>query len=163
MRTLVLISLLLMLSASSTLGAEDRIFYQWTTEDGVLGMADDPKRVPSRYRGEAIKRTSSSIGKGVQVTEVAIPAAEYRVRIQASLKRLQVIRAATTVFPNQSEGCDGPIVVTKERHTHTPLSTSWTGTNTYNSMFYVVRNSCGERVSATLVNPEAEIEIETSN
>ena len=48
--------------AIATLGlaaseASGETFLAWTTDDGVLAYADDPKRVPAKYRDAARERT----------------------------------------------------------------------------------------------------------
>jgi len=38
------------------------VMYQWTTPDGVVGLTDDPGRIPERYRATATPHVESGTG-----------------------------------------------------------------------------------------------------
>jgi hypothetical protein len=121
-------------------------FYQWTTDGGDVSTTDDPKRIPAKYRDVAIERSFAQVGKDAKVTEMVIPAAEYQAQLEASLERLRRLAARTTTSP-RIEGCDGPITVAQERHDYEERG------NSYNSLFYVVKDACGNVKSVTRSNP----------
>jgi hypothetical protein len=121
-------------------------FYQWTLPNGDLAMADDAKHVPEMYKAVAVKRTFAQVGEDAKVTEVTVSGADYQASLEASLERYRRIAARTTTSPSV-EGCEGPITVAQERHDYEERG------NAYNSLFYVVKDSCGNVKSVTRSNP----------
>lgn len=140
------------IAGSSDAAEPSDAFYQWTLPNGDVMMTDDVKRIPVKYRDIAVERSFAQVGKDAKVTEVTIPAADYAASLEQSLDRARKTAERTVVVASE-EPCDGPVTVTQERHERTPRATSWTGSNTYNSMFYVMRDSCGNVKSVTLTNP----------
>lgn len=167
-RSLILTVLLALLggaffiAGSSAAEETARYFYQWVDEDGVAAATDDVKRIPSKYREAAQKREFAEVGEHAAITEVTIPGADYQASLEASLERQRKVAARTVENPNRTEDCDGPVTVKQERHERVPANTSWTGSNTYNSMFFVVRDSCGNVKSITLQNPIPVVNLETN-
>lgn len=159
-KSLILIALLplvggaFFLVGSSAAEEPSGFFYQWVDEDGVASATDDVKRIPKKYRETALRRSFANAGKDVAITEMTVPAAEYQAAVEASLERLRKNAAQTNENPNRIEACDGPVTVAQERRDRVSPTSGWTGSNTYNSMFYVVRDSCGNVKSVTLTNPE---------
>ncbi len=127
-------------------------FYQWTLSDSGISVTDDVKRIPAKYQDIAVKRSFTDLAEVVKATEIIIPSADRTAALEASLDRGRKLAARLATTP-RTERCDGPITVAQERRDHTPKATSWTGSNSYNSMFYVSRDSCGDEVSVTLTNP----------
>ena len=121
-------------------------FYQWTLPNGDVNMTDDAKRIPAMYKDIAIKRSFAQVGEDANITEMTIPGAEYQAALEASLERSRKLAARTAVSP-RVEGCDGPVTVGQERHDYVERG------NSYNSLFYVVRDTCGNVKSVTRANP----------
>ena len=155
MRTPMLIVLFLGILALLVQGAEAGTYHQWTTEEGTLAFTDDPKRIPGKYKNVAEKR---DLGKDSLGSYSRFTVAVARETLQDRLEYLRESSLVAGSNLNHMETCDGHTTVTRERHSYTSPRTSWTGSNAYNSTFYVVRDSCGNPQSVTLINPKAEIE-----
>jgi hypothetical protein len=121
-------------------------FYQWTLPNGDIQMTDDAKRIPAKYKDIAIKRSFAQVGKDAKVTEVKVKADEYSAELQASLERLRRLNDRTTTSPSAPE-CTGTITVAQERRDYVERG------NSYNSLFYIVHDSCGNEISMTRTNP----------
>jgi hypothetical protein len=141
---------LMMWAGSSDAAEPSGSFYQWTLSNGDVNMTDDVKRIPAEYRSIAVKRSFAQVGKDANVTERVVPNADYQASLEKSLERSRKIAARTVTSP-RVEGCDGPITVTQERRGYEERG------NAYNSLFYVVRDSCGNVKSETRQNPELRV------
>lgn len=122
-------------------------FYQWTLPNGDISMTDDVKRIPANYRDIAVKRSFAQVGRDANMAERTVPNAEYQASLERKLDRSRKAMARTAINA-RIEGCDGFITVGQERRNHKERD------NTYNSLFYVVRDSCGNVKSVTRQNPE---------
>ncbi len=152
MRTTLLIILLFTTLALPVQGARADM-YQWTTDAGTLAFTDNPRRIPAKYEAAAEQFNLGKLGSYSRFT-----VAQPRVTLRDRLKQLRSRQAPVGPNLNHVETCGGPTTVTKERHSYTSPRTGWTGSNAYNSTFYVVRDSCGNPQSVTLINPKAEID-----
>ena len=128
-------------------------FYQWTLPNGDVMVTDDAKRIPAMYKDIAVKRSFAQVGEDAKITEMTIPGADYAAALEASLARSRKLAARTATSP-RVEGCEGPITVAQERRDYVERG------NSYNSLFYVVHDSCGNEVSATRTNPIPLIRVE---
>jgi hypothetical protein len=125
-------------------------FYQWTDTGGAINMTDDVKHIPAKYKDVAVKRSTEDVGKNFPMTPVTVKSADYRAELQATLERQRAIAANTTVTPDL-EPCPGAVSVAQVRESYEERG------NTYNSMFYVVTDACGQVVSKTRENPRIQI------
>jgi hypothetical protein len=75
-----------------------------------------------------------------------VKADEYSAELQASLERLRRLNDRTTTSPSAPE-CTGTITVAQERRDYVERG------NSYNSLFYIVHDSCGNEISMTRTNP----------
>ena len=131
-----------------------RTYYSWTTDDGSFAYTDDPKLIPSKYR-EVVKTNSfADLDESVQTTTMDAPSAVRAATAQASLKRARAVQAVEVRNPNHLQGCTGPITVELKRRNHTERGHS------YNSLFFVVRNACGDVKSVTRSRPIPYIRVE---
>jgi hypothetical protein len=128
-------------------------FYQWTLPNGDVMMTDDAKRIPAMYKDIVVKRSFAQVGKDAKVTEMTIPGVEYHAALEASLERARKTAARTATNP-RVEGCEGPITVSQERRDYEERG------NSYNSLFYIVSDSCGNVVSETRNAPIPLIRVE---
>lgn len=128
-------------------------FYQWVDNDGVTSVTDDVKHIPAMYRDRAVARNIAEVGEDAKVTEMVIPGADYAAALEASLERSRKIAARIQTSP-RVEGCNGPITVSQERRNYEERG------NSYNSMFYVVKDACGNVTSVTRENPIPLIRVE---
>ena len=80
--------------------ADASTVYSWTTEDGTESFTDDPKRIPSRYKKAATKRT---VGKFQHYPRLSVSqvktAAPYEERIRARLADLRAQAPAVSAGP----------------------------------------------------------------
>lgn len=70
--------------------------YRWTTKDGTVAFTDDPKRIPPRYRHEAVEQPARSLASYRHYTpeETAKSGAEtqtYLKRLDARIAQLEAI------------------------------------------------------------------------
>ncbi len=144
--TLLVIAMLVGISFTAQAGGD---FYQWETADGQVAAADSPKRVPAKYAPEAELRSWSDVEEGARETFPTTTDDEYRQVLQARLAKLRASEEATTTI----EYCGGPSTVTQERRDYTERG------NSYNGLFYVVRDGCGVETFASRSNPLPYIEI----
>jgi hypothetical protein len=121
-------------------------FYQWTLPNGDVNMTDDVKRIPAMYKPIAVKRSFAQVGKDAKVTEMTISGADYAASLEQSLTRARKTAERSAVYPTP-DTCNGPITVGQERRDYEERG------NSYNSLFYVVRDSCGNVKSETRSNP----------
>jgi len=122
-------------------------FYQWVTEDGVISLTDDARRIPELHRSQALERSFEDIGDK-RLTPATTPSAEYQNSLEQRLERLQItLNDTPSVNPNHPQKCKGPVTITKERIDYVERG------NHYNSMFFVARNSCGEVTTFTREQP----------
>ena len=128
-------------------------FYQWTLPNGDVQMTDDVKRIPAKYKPIAVKRSFAQVGKDAKVTEMTISGDDYAAALEASLDRSRKLAARTATSP-RVEACEGPITVAQERRDYVERG------NSYNSLFYIVHDSCGNEVSVTRNNPIPLIRVE---
>lgn len=147
---LVALSWILVISKSSDAAEPSDSFYQWTLPNGDVSMTDDANHIPVEFKDVAVKRSFSQVGKDANVTEITIPGSEYQISLERSLERSREIEARTVTSP-LVEGCNGPITVEQERRDHKERD------NSYNSLFYVVRDSCGNVKSITRQNPQLQV------
>lgn len=143
----VLVVLIVLLSASVAMADGPTAAYRYVDASGTVSFTDDVKRVPAKYRNIAEKVTLGTLGNYERFTEVTTTTTTE------GSTRLETLRSSNVVAAPIVEVCDGPVTVTQERRERTPKVASWTGSNSYNSMFYVVRDSCGNEKSVTLTNP----------
>jgi hypothetical protein len=115
-------------------------------------MTDDAKRIPAKYKDIAVKRSFAQVGKDAKVTKMAISGADYAAALEESLERSRKIAARTTTSPSAPE-CTGTITVAQERRDYVERG------NSYNSLFYIVHDSCGNEVSMTRTNPMSAIRL----
>jgi hypothetical protein len=127
-------------------------FYQWTLPNGDVQMTDDAKRIPAKYKDIAIKRSFAQVSKDAKVTEMTISGADYAAALEESLERSRRIAARTATRPSVPE-CTGPITVAQERRDYEERG------NSYNSLFYIVHDACGNEVSVTRTNPISAIRL----
>ena len=142
----VIIVLILAFATTVAQADGDKVVFKYTNASGVVSYTDDAKRVPEAFKPSAEKLTLGALIEYERFTPV---------RSAPSTSRLEGLRAANamrTVNPNKEE-CDGPSTITQERRERQPRASSWTGTNSYNSLFYVMRDSCGNEKGVTLTNP----------
>jgi hypothetical protein len=128
-------------------------FYQWTLPNGDVQMTDDVKRIPAKYKSIAVKRSFAQVGEDAKVTEMTIPSADYAAALEASLDRSRKLAARTATSPRVEE-CEGTITVAQERRDYVERG------NSYNSLFYIVSDSCGNVVSETRSNPRIFVDVE---
>lgn len=120
--------------------------YQWTLPNGDVSMTDDAKRIPAKYKSIAVKRSLAQVGKDANFTEVVVPSDQHKQEIEDRLRHLRKA-AARNATSLRVEGCDGPITVAQERRDYEERG------NSYNSLFYIIHDSCGNEVSVTRTNP----------
>lgn len=121
-------------------------FYQWILPNGDVNVTDDVKRIPAMYKSIAVKRSFAQLGKDANMTEMTISGDDYAASLEASLNRSRKLAARTATRPSV-EACDGSITVSQERRDYEERG------NSYNSLFYVVRDSCGNVTSETRASP----------
>jgi hypothetical protein len=138
--------LIAVLFAFFAVSAQAGTVYKWTDENGTFSVTDDIKRVPPKYRAKAVAGEMPAIKDYARLTTVTTPS---RVQLDARLQRLR--SEAIVVTPGV---CTGHATVEQIRRTYKERG------NTYNGMFYVARNSCGDVTSVTRVNPQVQIELE---
>ncbi len=137
---------------TSDAGEPAGMIYSWTTDGGATAMTDDPKRIPVKYRADAIERSLSDVGKTVKLTEMAISADAYAAALALSVERSARLAERLATQPRVEE-CTGPITVVQERRDYQERG------NTYNSLFYVSYDSCGNEMSNTRSDPRPYIEV----
>lgn len=65
--------------------------YKWTTESGTTAFTDDPKRVPARYKGDAEKRQTGTLGNYKRLTvSKSTTDKPHRDRVEERLNALRV-------------------------------------------------------------------------
>jgi len=130
-----------------------KVFHQWTLPNGDIMVTDDAARIPVKYQDIAVKRSFVQVDKDAKVTEMVIPSADYAAALEANLTRSRKLAARMATVP-RAEECDGPITVAQERRDHEERG------NSYNSLFYVVRDSCGnvKNVTRSTLHPYIKIE-----
>jgi hypothetical protein len=139
--------LIAVLFAFFAVSAQAGTIYKWTDENGTFSVTDDIKRVPVKYRAKAVAGEMPAIKDYDRLTTVDTSS---RVALGARLERLRSEATTTTT----DALCAGHATVEQIRRTYKERG------NTYNGMFYVARNSCGDVTSVTRVNPQVQIELE---
>ncbi len=142
-----------LIAGSSDAAGPSGEFYQWTLPNGDISMTDDVKRIPAMYKSIAVKRSFAQVSKDAKFTEMTIPGADYAAALEASLTRSRKLAARTATKP-RVEGCSGPITVAQERRDYEERG------NSYNSLFYIVHDSCGNEISVTRSSPRPFFEVE---
>ena len=144
MRNVILV---LIVAFVATVARADTVVFKYTNASGVVSYTDDAQRVPEDFKTSAEKLTLEELVKYERFTPAQSASTTSR------LEGLREANATQAVNPNR-EKCAGPVSVSQERRERTvDASASWTGNQTYNSLFYVVRDSCGNEKSVSLVNP----------
>ena len=68
--------------------------YSWTTEDGVHSFTDDPKKIPPRYREQAVAQTTTGLDDYERYTRNDPEATgDYQRRLSERLERLRALNA----------------------------------------------------------------------
>lgn len=128
MRNFILLIALTAILVSSKVEAAD--FYQWTTEDGVVSVTDDARRIPARYRATAIERSFKDIS------------AKHTTLLSTSLPSPNAVPVGNpNHLPDEKldlllPECDQAVAVTTERRQ----------VGEYNRTFYIVTDECGNVV-----------------
>ena len=141
MRSLLIVLLFTIFAVSAQAGT----IYKWTDENGTFSVTDDIKRVPEKYRAHAMAGDMPAIKDYERFTAV-----DTSSRVQLN-ERLEKLRAERTDAV-RNDACVGHGTVEQVRRTHKERG------NTYNSLFYVLRNACGTVTSVTRANPQVYIE-----
>jgi hypothetical protein len=80
-------------------------YYRWETEDGGIAFADDPKRIPERYRAKADLIETEGLGSYERYTPTDREAAQESA--QQLSERLEALRAAEA----ERLGDEGVVVI----------------------------------------------------
>jgi hypothetical protein len=139
MRNLILV--LIVVLAATAAQADETVAFSYVDADGVVVFTDDEKQVPIAYKDVAKKTTLGSLGNYERFTPIT----------KATPSRLEELRALNATSTPRLQACDGPVMVLRERRDYD--TTTGTTTNSYNSTFYTVRDSCGNVKSVTRTNP----------
>lgn len=110
-------------------------YYTWTTVEGILSFTNDEKRVPVRYQESF--QTESYAEIPTQLTKLSIPATERIVKIKQTLTRVQELAKVLSEVSVSPPDCSGIVTITRKRQGHEEQD------NYYNSLFYIVRDTCG--------------------
>ncbi len=113
-------------------------FYQWTSDSGAVSFTDDMKRVPARYKDQAVERTWAEVHASV----------EKQFTPESTTHEPHVW--AETVLepnPNRERDCTGHITVAQERVQQ----------DGYEREMFTVRDECGRVVSVTPQRPHIHI------
>lgn len=145
-RTLILTILSLFLSVPALAGGT---FFQWTDANGVVGLTDDAERIPPLYRDRAVERRFEDLED--RRTVGVVPAVEYEAALVRALERQRDLIDRTMVNPNRLRDCTDPVTVTRERRDHQERG------HRLNSLFFVVRDACGDVISETREQPQVWI------
>lgn len=141
---LIIVGVFIGAAFAATLEAEaGSNFYQWTTSDGQVAAADDSKSVPVMYKSSATLRDWNALFDTSNQTFLSMTSEEYRKVLQSRLADLRSRKEASKVVAQ----CKGVTTVTLERRDYKERG------NTYNSLFYVVRDGCGFEKSASRARP----------
>ncbi len=143
MRSLLIVFLFSIFFAVS---AQAGTLYKWTDDSGTFSFTDDISRVPAKYQAKVVVGEMPAIADYSRFTPVETTAS--RVQLNARLQQLRSERKEVV----RVEKCSGHGTVEQIRSTHTERG------NTYNSLFYVLRNACGVVTSVTRSNPRVYIE-----
>lgn len=120
-------------------------FWQWRDAQGIA-FTDDEKRIPETYRDQAIRRDFEDMLE--KRTEMIISEKDQLELLNRQLKALKYHLPRRTSFT-----CGRPYITTKERRDHKVDGQS------LNSLFYVIKDSCGEELGAFLEKPEVYMEL----
>lgn len=137
--------LIALLFAFFAVSAQAGTIYKWTDEKGTFSVTDNIERVPVKYRAEAVAGEMPAIKDYDRFTAVTTSS---RVLLN---ERLQKLRTERKVAVRDDE-CTGHATVEQVRRAYKERG------NSYNSMFYVIRNSCGVVISVTRANPQVYLE-----
>lgn len=137
--------LIALLFAFFAVSAQAGTIYKWTEENGTFAVTDDIKRVPEKYRAQAVAGEMPAIKDYNRFTAVDTAS------LVSLNERLQKLSPESAVAVRDDE-CRGHATVEQVRRSHKERG------NTYNSTFYVIRNSCGVVTSVTRANPQVYIE-----
>jgi hypothetical protein len=110
--------LLLLVAGSLALSgtaADAGTYYRWETEDGGLAFADDPKRIPERYRAKADLIETEGLGSYERYTPTDPQAAQESA--ERLSERLEALRAAS----GEELGDEG-VVVIEDPSAHNPVT-----------------------------------------
>jgi len=108
------------LLAAPALTAQAAGLYKWETESGAVAFTDDPKRIPARYRDQAVAVETRRLADYARFTEVAspvetaqAPAPSHAERVEDRLTHLRALNDRT-VSPDavRAPGAERPLGLT---------------------------------------------------
>ena len=130
--------------------AEDTVpktAHTWTTEQGTLSFVDDPKKIPERYKEEAKQVELQSLRDYSRFTAMGVSSKQFRETVRQSIARYRNLNRDSQPQRDFQSQCTGTLTIDRERRIHTENG------QRLNSLFFIVRNSCGEEVSVTREQP----------
>lgn len=142
MRSLLIVFLFSIFALSAQAGT----IYKWTDDSGTFSFTDDIKRVPAKYQAKAVAGEMPAMADYSKFTPVETTSS--RVQLNARLQKFRAERKEVV----RTETCPGHGTVEQVRLSHKERG------NTYNSLFYVLRNACGIVTSVTRANPQVYLE-----